>query len=67
MDRSINKKRKLESGNESRVARSSSGSITHSAVGIKSEAFVRQYNEAHFLSDSFHLEKSSHVLCVACG
>jgi hypothetical protein len=45
MDRFIIKKRKSDDDNESSVAGTSSGSITHSAVSVSSKTAVRQYNE----------------------
>jgi hypothetical protein len=45
MDRFIIKNPKLDDDNESSVAGTSFGSITHSTVSVSSKTAVRQYNE----------------------
>jgi hypothetical protein len=52
MDRFILKKRTLDDDDESSVAGTNSGSITHSEISVGSKTAVRQYNE-NYLSFGF--------------
>jgi hypothetical protein len=61
------KKHKLHDYNESNVAGTSSGSITHSTVSVSSKTVVCQYNEDYCPSNSFHLENSNQVPSVLSG
>jgi hypothetical protein len=60
------KKRKLDDDNESSVAGTSSGSITHSAVSVSSKTAVRNEN---YLSFGFISsgEEQPRLKCVVCG
>jgi hypothetical protein len=45
MDKFVIKKRKLDDDNESTVAGTTSGSITHSTVSVRFKTVLRQCNE----------------------
>jgi hypothetical protein len=68
MYRFIIKKRKLNDDNESSVAGTSSGSITHSTVSVSSTTVVCQYNENYF-SFGFISSRGEQPRpkCVVCG
>jgi hypothetical protein len=67
MDRFTIKKRKLDD-NESSVAGTSSGSITHRTVSVIPKTVVRQYNEDYYLSFGFISsgEEQPRPKCVLC-
>lgn len=68
MDLFIIKKRKLDDDNESSVAGTSSGIITHSMVSVTSKTIVQQYNEDYlsfrFISSG---EQQPRPRCIVCG
>jgi hypothetical protein len=70
VNRFIVNKRKLDDDNESSVAGTSSGSISHSTVSVSSKTVARQYNEDYlslgFISSGEEQPRTARK-CVVCG